>query len=51
VISILHVLRTIFLAVFAERMALIAENLVLRQQVIVLRRGVAGRESAPSTGG
>ena len=39
--SIFHILRTVILALFAKRTALLAENLVLRQQVIVLRRGVA----------
>ena len=39
--SILHSLRAVILAFFAPRAALLAENLVLRQQLIVLRRGVA----------
>lgn len=39
--SVLHSLRAVILAFFAPRAALLAENLVLRQQLIVLRRAVA----------
>jgi putative transposase len=40
VTAVFHVLRAIILAFLAPRTALLAENLLMRQQVIVLRRGV-----------
>jgi len=41
VISLVHFIRSLLLALFAPRLSLIGENLVLRQQVIVLRRAVS----------
>jgi hypothetical protein len=41
VTSVFHILRAIILALFAPRTTLLAENLLLRQQVILLRRAVA----------
>jgi hypothetical protein len=40
VTTILQVLRDLVLAVLGSRASLVAENLILRQQVVVLRRQI-----------
>jgi len=51
VITFLHLLRDLVLAFAAPRTTLVAENLLLRQQVVVLSRQSSDRACAPSTDG